>query len=1090
MLALFFAAIVSVSVTAQVTTSEMVGTVTDGQGKPLAGVTVEATHVPSGSVYIAVTNDAGRYALPGVRVGGPYTVKASQAGFNDQTRTNLQLGLGTAATVNFNMSLAIDVEVTVTNDEIFSETRTGASTSINREIVDTLPSISRSINDFTKLTPQYSGGPFGGSFAGQDNRLNNITVDGSSFNNSFGLAGQPGDRTGVSPISLDAIEAFQVNVAPYDVRQGNFVGAGVNTVTRSGTNDYKGSAYYIYRKPSFFGTDAGGVTVNPGNFDYRTWGFRIGGPLPFLRFGEGVPAFHSGKDKLFFFFSYEDEKLGQPGSTLIARSASQTPGGNISRVLQSDLDTLSTYLRTNFNYETGEYQGYGSDTLGKKYLFKVDYNINDKNKVNFRYVRLDSNTDVLLSTSSSLGFGRARNFSGGMHFQNSNYKILENIRSYVSEWTSMFRNDISNSLIVGFTEQDESRDSVGTLFPFIDILEGGTTYISFGFEPFTPNNELRYKTFQIQDNLSYYRGAHTFTFGGSYENYRSENVFFPGSQSSYVYSSLADFYADANGFLANPNRTTAPVTARRFQVRWSNIPGQDKPLQPLKVNYFGLYAQDFWKIKDNFGLTFGVRMDVPFFGETGFANAQAAALTFRDENGVAVQYNTEKLPDASPLWSPRVGFNWDPFNNGKLKVRGGTGVFTGRPAYVWISNQIGGNGVLTGFEQLDNTTIRPFNPNINRYKPTNVTGAPAASYELALSDTNFKFPQIWRTNLAADVRLPWGFIGGAEYLYSKDVNGVYYINANLSNPSTAFTGPDTRPRWTAGNRLNSFISSAVVLKNQNIGKSWNLAFTLERPFAKGFYGKAAYSYGESKNTVDPGSIAFGSWNNNQHAGNPNNPGLGFSSSSPGHRYFGLVSYQKEYFKFGATSVSMFWETRNWGNGSYAFGGDLNGDGGTSNDLIYIPRDVSETNFQQYTSSGTTFTVAQQQAAFESFIQGSEYLSANRGQYAVRNAAFLPFVTKVDLGITQEVFFMTGTRKHRFQIRADILNFTNLINNNWGQGRAFTTLQPLVPQTPGADGRPLYRMRNLGSSLISTPYARTAGVADVYRIQLGFRYIFD
>lgn len=1087
---MLFAVVVSMSVTAQVTTSEMVGSVTDGQGKPLAGVTVEATHVPSGSVYTAVTNDSGRYSLPGVRVGGPYTVKATQAGFNDQTRTNLQLSLGSAATVNFNMSLAIDVQVTVTNDEIFSETRTGASTNISREIVDTLPSISRSINDFTKLTPQYSGGPFGGSFAGQDNRLNNITVDGSSFNNSFGLAGQPGDRTGVSPISLDAIEAFQVNVAPYDVRQGNFVGAGVNTVTRSGTNDYKGSAYYIYRKPSFFGTDAGGVTVNPGNFDYRTWGFRIGGPLPFLRFGEGVPAFHSGKDKLFFFFSYEDEKLGQPGSSLVARTASQTPGGSTSRVLQSDLDTLSSYLRTNFNYETGEYQGYNNDTLGKKYLFKVDYNINDRNKVNFRYVRLDSNTDVLLSTSSSLGFGRSRSFSGGMHFQNSNYKILENIRSYVSEWTSMFRNDISNSLIVGFTEQDESRDSVGTLFPFIDILEGGTTYISFGFEPFTPNNELRYKTFQIQDNLSYYRGAHTFTFGGSYENYRSENVFFPGSQSSYVYSSLADFYADANGFLANPNRTTAPVTARRFQVRWSNIPGQDKPLQPLKVNYFGFYAQDLWKIKDNFGLTFGVRMDIPFFAETGFANAQAAGLTFRDETGQAVQYRTEKLPDASPLWSPRVGFNWDPFSNGKLKVRGGTGVFTGRPAYVWISNQIGGNGVLTGFEQRDNTTIRPFNPNVNHYKPTTVTGAPAASYELALAETDFKFPQIWRTNIAADVRLPWGFIGGAEYLYSKDVNGIYYINANLSNPSTAFNGPDSRPRWTAGNRLNSFISSAVVLKNQNIGKSWNLAFTLERPFANGFYGKAAYSYGESKNTVDPGSIAFGSWNNNPHSGNPNNPGLGFSSSSPGHRYFGLVSYQKEYFNFGATSVSMFWETRNWGNGSYRFGGDVNGDGGTGNDLIYIPRDASEMNFQQYTSSGTTFTVAQQQAAFESFIQGDDYLSKNRGQYAVRNAAFLPFVTKVDLGITQEVFFMTGNRKHRFQIRADILNFTNLINKDWGLGKAFTTTQPLVPQTPGADGRPLYRMRNLGSSLISTPYATTAGVADVYRIQLGFRYIFD
>jgi hypothetical protein len=395
------------------------------------------------------------------------------------------------------------------------------------------------------------------------------------------LAGQPGERTGVSPISLDAIEEFQINVAPYDVRQGNFVGAGVNTVTRSGTNDYKGSVYYIWRKPGLMGFEAGDNTVNRGQFDYRTWGFRVGGPMPFLRFGDdGGPAFTSGKDKLFFFFSFEDEKLAQPGTGLTARQAGQTPGGSVSRVLQSDLDTLSSYLGSNFGYQTGPYQGYNNGTEARKYLFRGDYNLNDNNKLSLRYIHLDSNTDNLVSTSSSLGFGRSRAFSGGMHFQNSNYKILENIRSYVGEWTSMFTPSISNSLIVGYTKQDESRASFGELFPFVDILEGGSTYISFGFEPFTPNNELRYNSFQIQDNLTFYRGRHTLTFGGSYEHYESENVFFPGSQSAYVYNSLADFYTDANDYLANPNRTTSPITLRRFQVRYANIPGMDKPIQP------------------------------------------------------------------------------------------------------------------------------------------------------------------------------------------------------------------------------------------------------------------------------------------------------------------------------------------------------------------------------------------------------------------------------------------------------------------------------------------------------------------------------
>lgn len=1084
---------------AQVTTSEIVGSVTDQAGAAVSGATITAVHVPSGTRYSAQSNSEGRFTLPGMRVGGPYTVTITSSGFQEQKRDGITLALGTATTVDFILGVQeATAEVTVTSDQTFSELRTGASTSISREVVTRVPTINRSINDFTKLSPQYSGGPFGGSFAGQDNRLNNITVDGSYFNNSFGLAGQPGDRTGVSPISLDAIEEFQVNVAPFDVRQGNFVGAGVNTVTRSGTNDYTGSVYYIWRKPGLMGDEAGDNTVNRGAFDYRTWGFRVGGPMPFFRFGDGGgPAFTSGKDKLFFFFSFEDEKLQQPGTSLVARSAGQTPGGSVSRVLQSDLDQLSSFLGSNFGYQTGPYQNYNNDTLAKKYLFRGDYNLNVNNKVNFRYIHLDSNTANLVSTSSSLGFGRSRSFNGGMSYQNSNYKLLENIRSFVGEWTSMFTNTVSNSLLIGYTKQDESRGYFGELFPFVDILEGGSTYISFGFEPFTPNNELRYNSFQVQDNITFYRGRHTLTFGGSFERYKSENVFFPGSQSVYVYNSLADFYTDANGFLANPGRTTSPVSLRRFQVRYSNIPGLEKPIQPLEVDYLGFYGQDVWKLRDNFTLTYGLRMDVPFFGETGFENPQANALNFRDDTGASVQYQTEKLPDANILWSPRVGFNWSPFSGGKVQVRGGTGVFTGRPAYVWISNQIGNNGMLTGFDSFDNVVTRPFNPNIDRYKPANVTGAPAASYELSLTDSNFRFPQLWRTNIAADVRIPWGLIAGAELLYSRDLNGIYYINANLPQADSAFTGSDSRPRWVAdrcptisgtqANRINCVVPNAIVLKNQNIGRAWNLAFTLEKPFWNGLYAKGAYSYGEAKNTVDPGSIAFGSWNGNQHSADPNNPGLGYSSSSPRHRMFGIVSYEREYFNFGKTSVSMFWETKNWGNGSYVVGGDLNGDGGTSNDLLYIPRDTSEMNFV----TNGSFTPAQQQAAFEAFIQADPYLSKHRGEYAQRGAAFLPFVTKVDFSLAQEVFFSTHGRKHRFQIRGDILNFTNLLNKNWGIGKQFNSLQPITPAGVDASGRPLYRFRTVGGNLLTpTPYLPTAGFGDVWRLQLGVRYTFD
>lgn len=1123
---LILVGIFSITISAQVTTSEIVGRVTDGQNNPLEGVTVEAEHLPSGTNYTAVTNSEGRFTIPGMRVGGPYTVKAIQAGFNEQKVENIQLSLGASATVNFNLSSAIDETVIVQSEDsaIFSESRTGATTSISTPIIETLPTISRRIGDFTRLTPQAGGG---GTFAGQDNRLNNITVDGSYFNNSFGLAGQPGERTGVSPISLDAVEAIQVNVAPYDVRQGNFVGAGVNTVTRSGTNTYSGSVYYLFRKPNLVGTEAGDNTFNPGEFEYKNYGFRLGGPLPFFSFGEGGPLFTSGKNKLFFFFSYENEELTQPGTTFRANTGGEPVEGNTTRVLASDLDELSNYLRQNFGYETGPYQDYTQATPAKKYLFRTDYNINSTNRLSLRYIHLDSSTDVLLSNSSSLGFGNRRTSPNALNFENSNYQILENIRSFVGEWNTTIGSGISNNLLIGYTKQDESRGYKGTFFPLVDILQGGSTYTSFGFEPFTPNNELRYDSLQIQDNVTFYRGAHTITAGVSYERYNSENVFFPGAQSVYVYGSLQDFYDDANGFLANPNRTATPLVwrtgtnprlpgstpcspgdpppcelvplqLRRFQVRWSNIPNLDKPTQPLKVDYIGFYGQDNWKLRDNFSLIYGLRMDVPFFAETGFANAQANALTFRDENGQSVQYQTEKLPDPNILWSPRLGFNWNPFNSGILQVRGGTGVFTGKPAYVWISNQVGNNGILTGFAQSDSSTtatnlltFRPFNPNPDAYKPTNVTGAPASSYELALTNPDFKFPQIWRTSIAADVRLPLGLIGGVEFLHSKDVNGVYYINANLTDPNTAFTGPDTRARWTAGNRINSNITSAVVLKNQDVGKTYNLSFTLEKPFANGLWFKAAYSYGESKNTVDPGSIAFGSWNNNQHAGNPNNPGLGYSFANQGHRFFASASYRLEYFKFGATTVSTFWETRTGGNGSYTFSGDLNGDGGTSNDLIYIPRDVSEMNFEQFTASGTTFTAAQQAAAWEAFINQDPYLSKHRGEYAERGAAFLPFVTNIDFSIAQDVFVKLGKIRNNFQIRADILNFGNFLNSDWGTGQAFNSLQPLISRPADTQGRALYRLRNVGSSLISpNSFVPTAGTNDVYRIQIGIRYTFN
>jgi hypothetical protein len=1064
-----------------VTTSSIRGVIADEGGRPVVGARILAEHTPSGTRYQATSRNDGRFTMAGMRVGGPYTVTATAIGFERHVQENVFLTLGAASDLTFRVQqVAVQLAdiTTLADGGTFSSTRTGASTTISREVLAALPTISRSLTDLTRLTPQASGS----SFAGQDNRMNNITIDGSYFNNSFGLGGQPGSRTNVAPIPLDAIEQVVVNVAPFDVRQGNFVGAGVNAVTKSGTNEFSGSLYYQYRNESMVGTEASGLDFNPGTFKYDQIGVRLGGPII--------------RNKLFFFANYEKDGLEEPGTTFQANTGGQTVEGNVTRVLASDLQEMSDFLSENFGYSTGPYEGYFNETPSTRFLARLDFNASERHKLSLRYTLLNSSVDNLVSNSTSLGFGNRRTNANSMSFENSGYGQLENIRSVVGEWNATLGDNIANNMIIGYTSNDEDREPKAGIFPAVDILENGITYMAFGTDPFTPSNQLRYKSYQFQNNLTMYGDRHDLTFGVSAEQYSAINVFFSGSQSVYVYNSLDDFYTDANDHIANPNRTTSPVSLERFQVRYNNIPGQTEPAQPTEVFYAGIYAQDEWRATDNLTITAGLRLDAPRFKETGVENPDVPSLEFRDETGADVNYSTSALPGTKVLFSPRLGFNWDAKGDRSTQIRGGTGVFTGKPAYVWISNQIGANGMLTGFERVNNTNARPFNPDPATHKPTDVTGEPAAQYELAFTDLSFKFPQVWRTNLAIDQRLPGGWVGTAEFLYNKDVNGIYYINANLDTPTGQYAGADQRSRWsnTAASRINDNIDNAIVMKNQNVGTSWNIAGSLEKAFSGGFFAKAAYAYGVSKNTVDPGSVAFGSWSSNPQAGDPNNPGVGFSANSPGHRFFAALSYRKQWLAFGATTVSMFFEGRTIGNTSYVFSGDANGDGGSANDLLYIPNDVSEMNFQQYTAtiSGvpTTFTVAQQEAAWEAYIEQDEYLSQHRGEYAQRGAAFMPMVWRADLSIAQDLFTNVAGKLNNLQVRLDILNFTNLVNSKWGTGQRFVSNSPLTNPSINGDGELQYRLRQINGQLMSSTFEKTAGIADVYRIQLGLRYTFN
>jgi hypothetical protein len=1094
-----------------VTTGSMAGIVTDANMQPVRDAQVIAIHLPSGTSYETVTRADGRFSLPGMRVGGPYSVTVAYSGaggtaFAPQTREDVNVNLGVATDVAFTVTaIAVQEEVTVTAtvDPVFSSGRTGAATSVGRQEIALIPTLNGRITDVTRLTPQASGS----SVAGTDGRMNNITIDGSSFNSSFGVsASQPGDRTGVAPISLEAIEQIQVNVAPFDVRQGSFIGAGVNTVTRSGSNRVSGSFYHRFRDQDWVGTEAAGQVVNPGTFTFRNTGGWAGGPIV--------------RNKWFVFGNYEDQMDKRPLTTFRANRGGEPIGGQVTRVLESDLTALSSFLQQRFQYETGGFNLLDDQTPAKRFLLRSDYNLSNANKISFRYNHLNSFTDTGLSGSTSALRGRTVNSTGFLNFENSTYQVLENIRSGIGEWNAVLGSTMANTLQSGYTYQDESRRPKGTMFPFVDIFEGGSNYTSFGFEPFTVNNELRYKTFQIQDNFTKYTANHSLTFGAYVEKFHSDNVFFGCCpQSAYAYNSLNDFYADANGFLANPNRAVSPVVLNAFQVRWSNISGQEKPEQPLDVWYTAGYAQDEWRPRRNVTVTAGVRFDRSSFKNTAYRNPAADALTFRSETGQPIRFATGEMPDAKILWSPRVGMNWDVFGDQTTQLRGGGGLFSGRPAYVWISNQIGNTGVLIGESiVLSPGTAFPFNPNPDRYKQP-ATGAGASSYALNVTDQDFKFPQVWRANVALDRRLPGGVVSTTELLYAKDVNGVYYYNANLPAAQSAFVGADNRPRWVGAaclangqaggcvNRINNDVGNVVttnlVLKNGNDGDSWNFAQTLSKQTGWGLSVRGAYSYGMAKTISDPESTAATSFARNSTSGDPNNPGAQISQFAPGHRVFALVNFSREYFNLGNTSISLFWEARHSttviqsSRLSYVFAGDMNNDAVAANDLIYVPRDQSEMNFSAFTVGTRTFTAAEQAQAFDAYINQDEYLKKRRGQYAERNGAVMPMFRSADLSISQDIFRNIGGQRNGFQIRADFINFFNLLNNKWGVSQrpvapvnTNNQLQILTNPAVDAAGRATYRLALVNNELIRNTYQTSATTSDVYQFMLSLRYSFN
>ncbi|MFZ9597397.1 MAG: carboxypeptidase regulatory-like domain-containing protein [Schleiferiaceae bacterium] len=1080
-----------------VTTASINGRVVNESGQQVNDAKVVVTHQPTGSRYTAVTDNSGRYALDGLRIGGPYVV-AVTSGVGNEELGGVYLSLGQTLRLNVTVGVKTttlnDVDVVATKNEIMNSQRTGAATNVKVEALNTLPTFSRSLNDFTRLTPQSrpssvaSTAGSGVSFAGADSRFNNLTVDGSIFNNSFGLASGPGGQTNAAPISLDAIEEVQVNIAPYDVRQGGFTGAGVNAITRSGGNDVSASVFYNTRNQNFRGDTVtyldkdGNRTGSPlviNDFAVNQFGFRVGGPIK--------------KDKIFFFVNAESERRVDPATLFTANNGDGVTDLNETRVLRSDLEDVRNLLINKFNYNPGEFENYSNQTSSDKVLAKFDFNINDKNKAWIRMNYLQSSRDVL-SSNSGVVSGNRNGTVDALNFQGTNYVINNDIYSAIGELNTRISNKMSNQFQMGFTANRDYRSSRATggrydngVFPLVDIMQDGRTYMSFGYEPFTPNNVLNTNTFQLQNNLTYYNGNHTITAGLNFEAFKFENTFTPTYYGQYVFNSLQDFKDMVN---QAPGYDT--IELRRYALTYSALEGGALPTATTRVMMPGAYLQDVISaLDDKLKITVGARIDVPVFGQTALENSLVNDMKFMNPAGDSVAFNTSELPKTNPLFSPRVGFNYDVKGDRSIQVRGGTGLFSGRPPFVWLSNQVGNNGVLTGSIRQDNTTGYTFTDDVTAYIPSNPTLP--SSYALALTERGFRFPQTWRSNLAVDFKLPKEFVFSLEGLYSKTVNNIYYYNANQTAKTGTRTddGRDVFANSNAGMRINGTITDAIVLANTNQGFSYSLTGKLEKQFSNGWYFMSAYNFGETKDIMTGGSIAYSSWRDQLTVNGNNHAGLSYSDFDQRHRVIAAGSYRKNWGKNAATTVSLFYQGYNQGRTSFSVIGDLNGDLLAANDLLYVPTAVQldAMDFADITSGGNVvYSAADQKAAFETYITSNEYLNSIRGQFTERNALVLPWLNLFDLNLVQDFSVKVGGKKQNLQLRADFYNIGNMINSSWGVSDRIVMNRPLTYTK--VDGEYKYQFTRTAGELRTEIYDPSVTLGDVWQMQLGIRYSFN
>ena len=1073
---------------AQVTTASMSGTVMF-QDEPVIGATVLAVHEPSGTNYGTITNVDGRFSLQGMRTGGPYKVTISYVGYQSAVYSGITLQLGE----NYNLNVKLK-ESSETLDEIvitaaktkFNTEKTGATTNISSSQITSLPTINRSISDIARLSPYASDM----SFAGGDGRSTNFTVDGANFNNNFGLSDNlPG---GGNPISMDAIEEVQVVIAPFDVRQTNFIGGGINAITKSGTNTFKGSAYTYFQNQNMRGNSIDGEDLGARAKESKTiYGATFGGPII--------------KNKLFFFANVEVEKQPQQVIKWRARTEGEQPDENnyISRTTLSDMQKVSDFLRDKYGYDTGSATNFPADEKNLKLLGRIDWNITNGHKLSVRYNYTKNtawnapNANSMDGGSGSRLYNTSRVGYQSMSFANSMYSQDNKVSSVSADLNSRFSDKISNQLLFTYTDIEDMRGTNSSPFPFIDILAGKDAegnqimepYMSAGYELFTYNNGVKNKITSVIDNFTYFAGDHKITAGISFEHQLASNAYMRNGTGYYRYSSLDDFLNGA-----------APET-----FAWTyGYNGVSDPKAQVTFNQIGFYAQDEWNIRPNVKLTYGIRFDDLIFDNSDLQRNDA--IYDLDFGGKHI--DTGKWPKSRMQISPRVGFVWDVFKDNSLKVRGGTGIFTGRLPLVFFTNMptnsnMVQNAVVFGtkyengiavshdsrLDQLAGGMITNVDDAIKKFGLPTTIENPVAGSKISGVKDNFKMPQIWKTSLAVDYQLPTSFplsVTG-EFIYNKNINAVTLENINIKDPSNweHFNGADNRLIYPSDYTYVSG-TNAVVLTNTSKGHGYTANVTVNAQPVEDLNMMLAYTHTESKEISGlPGSDPVSTWQGMLTIDGPNFATVQRSRYVVPDKVIAAINYNLPFRHKGLlrkTSLNLFYSGYSASGYSFAYTNDMNGDG-INNDMMYIPKDDSEIKFKNEAD----------RTAFWNFVDQDSYLKNHKGEYAEAYAARAPWVHRFDLRITEDFSFKAGKTEHHFQLSLDFMNIGNMINSKWGvMKNASSSNGCRILKYEGMDDNktPIFSMYKINGEYPTETYSYNRIYTECWKMQVGIRYIFN